>query len=279
MLLIALLSFFQFSQVFAGLEEEKVYIKDNITVVLTGNSIFTSISCTDYTTNYICKEAIELYQAQSKYSDTPLIVVVSPSFWDIDSDDSRYHDSFVSALRDLGLPSITLDLNKKDEWIINPGLTDNSFNAQKMRSSGFYVKKAAEDSKFVTSFSTKRTYVGFANIRSDTLKQEAMDKLEADSNSDIEYIKKGESYTNIKQGLSKLLTGNPDATKLHVYLPVLHNTKYSQELGNTAAEAFCDKFIKNINDELKISSVIYIDLLAGSDTTISHIRKSLTRGF
>ncbi|MDP0589197.1 MAG: hypothetical protein QS748_08410 [Candidatus Endonucleobacter bathymodioli] len=276
MLLVTLLSFFQFSQVFAGLEEEEVYIKDNITVVLTGSSIFTNEWCTNDATSYNCDEYIALYNAQSSPKDTPLIVVVAPSFWDVGTQGSNYHDMLVTAVRNLGLPKIPIDLNKTDEWSINPGILDNSFNRQKMHSSGFYVKQAAVNSAFVNKFGTTSTYVGFANIRSNTLSQDEMDNLDAPYNSDMKYIKEGKSYTNIKQGLSKLLSDNPNVTKLHVYLPVLHYSKISPQLGNIAAKAFCDKFIENINDKIKISSIIYVDLLHGSDITIRHIQKSLT---
>ncbi|MDP0589198.1 MAG: hypothetical protein QS748_08405 [Candidatus Endonucleobacter bathymodioli] len=279
-LLVALLSFFQFGQAFAGLEKEEVYTKDNIQVVLTGHSVSTAVSSSKDTNCYICDESIALRNEQSSGEDTPLVVVVAPFFWDIGTDGSSSHDQFVVAVRNLGLPKIPLDPNKTDEWSINPGLLDNSSNKQTMISSGFYVKKALADSAFVKRFGTTSTYVGFSNIRSNTLSQEAMDKLEANSKSDIEYIKKGESYTNIKQGLSTLLTDNPDVTTLHVYLPVLQDSLGStEELGQAISAALCDNFIKNINDDIKTHTVIYIDLLRCSDTAISHIRTSLTNDY
>ncbi|MDP0589863.1 MAG: hypothetical protein QS748_12020 [Candidatus Endonucleobacter bathymodioli] len=276
MFLMVLLSFFQFSQSFAGLEVEEVYIKDNITVVLTEYSIFTADSCcTEYNIYNICTKSRDLYKVHSQDNDIPLAVVVSPAFWDVGTQNSEYYDLFVAAVQ--ALSSIKLDLNIAAEWSIHPGLLDNQSNTQKMCSSRFYVKKAADGSDLCKMFYTKCTYAGFANIRSDKLSQNAMDKADVDANSDVEYIKKGESYTHIKQGLSKLLAENPDVTKLHVYLPVLHDTRYYDELGIIASEALCDKFINNINDELKISSVIYIDLLNCSDTTIKHMRTSLNK--
>ncbi|MDP0589195.1 MAG: hypothetical protein QS748_08385 [Candidatus Endonucleobacter bathymodioli] len=219
MSLVALLSFCQFSQVFAGLkiDEDEVYIKDNITVVLTGYSIFTA-ELSDKTYTYsIGDKSIGLFRAQSHKEDTPLVVVVAPFFWDIDTTSSDNLDPLVTAVRYLGLPKIPLDPNKTDEWSINPGILDNPSNTQKMRSSGFYVKKTVADSAFVHSFGTTSTYVGFSNIRSNRLDQDLIVNLRLTSDYDIEYIKNGKSYANIKQGLSKLLTDNPDATKLHVF--------------------------------------------------------------